>query len=326
VLSGTDRGRDPAGRGIAAPGARVAPGPGATAAAVIASLRPRQWTKNLLVFGGVIFSQQLLTARIWPALAAFAIFCVLSGAIYLLNDVADVDKDRLHPTKRHRPVAAGALSAQAALALGAALLLACLGLSFALSFRFGLVASAFGLLLIAYSVWLKHIVILDVLVVAIGFVLRAVGGAVAVDVDISPWLLICTLLVALFLALGKRRHESLSLRGTAVEHRPILSQYSEGFLDQMIAVVTACTVTAYAFYTMSPETVAKFHTRLLPLTLPLVLYGILRYLYLLYHRDLGGNPSDLVLSDRALLASTLLWIFTVLALIYWPRVDAWWRS
>jgi 4-hydroxybenzoate polyprenyltransferase len=198
-------------------------------------------------------------------------------------------------------------------------------LSFALSFRFGLVATAYGLLLIAYSVWLKHMVILDVLVVAIGFVLRAVAGAVAVEVDISPWLLICTLLMALFLALGKRRHESLSLRGTAAEHRPILSEYSEGFLDQMIAVVTACTVTAYALYTMSPETVAKFHTRLLPLTLPLVLYGILRYLYLLYHRDLGGNPSDLLLSDRALLASTLLWILAVLTLIYWPRVDAWWH-
>jgi 4-hydroxybenzoate polyprenyltransferase len=292
---------------------------------VVASLRPRQWTKNLFVFAGVIFSQQLLTPRVWLAAGAFVIFCFLSGAIYLLNDVADVDKDRLHPTKRHRPIAAGVLSPAAAVAIGAALLVACLAFAFALSFRFGLVAAAYGLLLTAYSLWLKHMVILDVLVLAIGFVLRAVAGAVAVDVDISGWLLICTLLVALFLALGKRRHESLSLRGTAAEHRPILSEYSEGFLDQMIAVVTACTVTAYALYTMSPETVAKFGTRLLPLTLPFVLYGILRYLYLLYHRDLGGSPSDLVLSDRALLVNTALWMAAVLSLIYWPRIDTWWR-
>jgi 4-hydroxybenzoate polyprenyltransferase len=294
-------------------------------AAVIASLRPRQWTKNLFVFAGVIFSQQLLTPRIWLAAAAFAIFCLLSGATYLLNDVVDMEKDRLHPAKRHRPVASGALSRPAALAIGVVLLLACLVLAFALSFRFGLVATSYGLLLAAYSVWFKHMVILDVLVLAIGFVLRAVAGAVAVDVDISGWLLICTLLVALFLALGKRRHESLTLRETAADHRPILAEYSEGFLDQMIAVVTACTVTAYALYTMSPETVARFHTRFLPVTLLFVLYGILRYLYLLYHRELGGNPSDLVLGDRALLVNTLLWVLVVLGLIYGPRVDSWWK-
>jgi 4-hydroxybenzoate polyprenyltransferase len=294
-------------------------------AAVVASLRPQQWTKNLVVFAGVIFSQQLLTARIWLACAAFAIFCLLSGAIYMLNDVADVDRDRLHPAKRHRPVASGALSRPAALAIGVVLLLACLVLGFGMSVRFGLVATSFALLLTAYTFWFKHMVILDVLVLAIGFVLRAVAGAIAVNVDISGWLLICTLLVALFLALGKRRHESLSLRGDAADHRPILAEYSEGFLDQMIAVVTACTVIAYALYTMSPETVARFHTRLLPLTLPFVLYGISRYLYLLYHRELGGNPSDLVLSDRALLVNTLLWMLVVLSLIYWPRGDSWWK-
>jgi 4-hydroxybenzoate polyprenyltransferase len=293
--------------------------------AVVVSLRPRQWTKNLFVFAGLIFAQQLFTSRAWWALLAFAVFCLLSGAIYLLNDVADAEKDRIHPAKRHRPVASGALSPMAALAVGVALLVACLVWSFALSFRFGLVAVAYSALLSAYSVWLKHMVILDVLVLAIGFVLRAVAGAVAVDVDISGWLLICTLLVALFLALGKRRHETLSLRGMAAAHRPILAEYSEGFLDQMIAVVTASTLTAYALYTMSPDTVARFHTRLLPLTLPFVLYGILRYLYLLYHRDLGGNPSDLILSDKPMLANAVLWILTVLALIYWPHLDAWWR-
>jgi 4-hydroxybenzoate polyprenyltransferase len=165
-------------------------------------------------------------------------------------------------------------------------------------------------------VWLKHVVIVDVLAVASGFVLRAVGGALVIDVEISGWLLICTILIALFLALGKRRHEYLALEDDAVRHRPILAEYSAGLLDQMIAVVTASTVTAYALYTMSPETVAKFHTPLLPATLPFVLYGIFRYLYLLYRRQLGGNPSDLFLNDRALLVNTICWVLAVLVIIY----------
>ncbi|HEV2056617.1 MAG TPA: decaprenyl-phosphate phosphoribosyltransferase [Methylomirabilota bacterium] len=287
--------------------------------ALLASLRPRQWVKNLFVFAGVIFSQQLLTPRVWPALAAFAIFCGLSGAIYLFNDVADVDKDRLHESKRRRPIASGALPIGAAIGFGVLLLAGCLAAAFRLSPAFGLVALFYGVLLTAYSLWLKHLVILDVLTVAVGFVLRAVAGAVAVDVEISGWLLICTILIALFLALGKRRHEYRSLTGNAAAHRPILAEYSEGFLDQMISVVTASTVTTYALYTMSPETVAKFHTRLLPLTLPFVLYGIFRYLYLLYRRDLGGNPSDLLVTDRGLLLDAFLWIVTTLAIIYGPR-------
>ena len=286
--------------------------------AVILSLRPRQWVKNLFVFAGLMFSQQLFTPQAWRAVAAFALFCALSGAIYLLNDVADAEKDRLHPVKRRRPVASGALPRGAALVIGLALLAGSLAVSFLLGAQFGLVALGYGVLLTTYSVWLKHLVILDVLTVAVGFVLRAVAGAVAVDADISGWLLICTVLIALFLALGKRRHEYLTLHGDAAAHRPILAEYSEGFIDQMIAVVTASTVTAYALYTMSPETVAKFHTRLLPLTLPFVLYGIFRYLYLLYRRELGGNPSDLVLSDRALLLNSVLWVAALLVLIYGP--------
>jgi len=286
---------------------------------LLASLRPRQWVKNLFVFAGVIYSQQLLTPRIWPAVAAFAIFCGLSGSIYLFNDVADADKDRLHPSKRFRPIASGVVPLGIAVVFGTALLAGCLAAAFSLSRDFGLVALVYGALLTAYSVWLKHVVIVDVLTVAVGFVLRAVAGAVAVDVEISGWLLICTILIALFLGLGKRRHEYRSLTGDAAAHRPILADYSEGFLDQMISVVTASTLTTYALYTMSPETVAKFHTRLLPLTLPFVLYGIFRYLYLLYRRDLGGNPSDLVVSDPGLLLDALLWMLATLAIIYGPR-------
>ena len=295
-------------------------------AAAVVSLRPRQWVKNFFVFAGLIFSQSLFTPLVWPALGAFLIFCALSGAIYVFNDLADVDKDRLHPVKRNRPIARGALPAPVAMGLGVGLLVLSLAAAFALSLGFGLTAVAYAVLLIAYSVWLKHVVILDVLTVAAGFVLRAVAGAEAIAVEISGWLVICTILVALFLALGKRRHEYRTLKGEAAAHRPILAEYSEGFLDQMVAVVTASTVTAYALYTMSPETVAKFDTRLLPVTLPFVLYGVFRYLYLLYRRELGGNPSDLLLNDRALLVNTVLWMLAVLVIIYGPAWGPAWLA
>jgi 4-hydroxybenzoate polyprenyltransferase len=258
---------------------------------------------------------------VWTAAAAFLVFCGLSGAVYLLNDVADRDKDRLHPDKRSRPIAAGRLAPAHAVAAAVILIAAGLAAALWLSRPFALAAVAYVGLLSAYSAWLKHVVIVDVLVVALGFVLRAVAGAVAVGVAISGWLLICTILLALFLALGKRRHEVLTLEAGAARHRPILAEYSAGLLDQMIAVVTASTVTAYALYTMSPETVAKFHTTLLPVTLPFVLYGIFRYLYLLYRHQLGGNPSDVVLHDRALLVNTLAWLAIVLLIIYWSRVE-----
>jgi 4-hydroxybenzoate polyprenyltransferase len=295
----------------------AAPAAGPRLRAVVVSLRPRQWVKNLFVFAALIFAQKLLTPLLWPALAAFALFCALSGAIYLLNDVADRRKDRLHPDKRHRPIAAGALGVGPAVGIAVALLAGSLALSFLVSRGFGLAALAYALLLVGYSAGLKHLVIIDVLVVALGFVLRAIAGALAIDVEISGWLLICTVLLALFLALGKRRHEYIALDPAALEHRPILAEYTTGLLDQMIAVVTASTVTAYALYTMSPETVAKFHTHWLPATLPFVLYGIFRYLYLLYRRQLGGNPSELFLNDRALLINTVLWAAAVLLIIYW---------
>jgi 4-hydroxybenzoate polyprenyltransferase len=287
--------------------------------ALAVSVRPRQWTKNLFVFAGLIFSQKLFTDEAGRAAAAFAIFCALSGVVYLLNDVADRERDRAHPSKRLRPIASGALSPAAAVTAALTLGTVSLAAAWALGGRFLLTAAAYVVLLALYSVWLKHIVLVDVLTVASGFVLRAIAGAVVVDVEISGWLLICTILIALFLALGKRRHEYLTLDAGAAGHRPVLGEYSAALLDQMIAVVTASTVTAYALYTMSPETVAKFGTRLLPAPWPFVLYGIFRYLYLLYRRQLGGNPSELFLSDRALLVNTSLWVVAVLAIIYGAR-------
>ncbi|PYN02264.1 MAG: decaprenyl-phosphate phosphoribosyltransferase [Candidatus Rokuibacteriota bacterium] len=289
--------------------------------AIFVSLRPRQWVKNLFVFAGLVFSQRLFTDAAWTSLAAFAVFCALSGAIYLLNDVADRERDRLDPRKGLRPIAAGRLSVGAALTTAVVLIGAGLGVGTLLSRRFLIAALLYVVLLVAYSAWLKHVVIVDVIVVAGGFVLRAIAGAVVIDVEMSGWLLICTILLALFLALGKRRYEYLALDRDAALHRPILAEYSPALLDQMIAVVTASTVTAYALYTMSPETVAKFRTHLLPATLPFVLYGVFRYLYLLYQRQLGGNPSELLLGDRALLINTIGWICAVLLIIYGARLE-----
>jgi 4-hydroxybenzoate polyprenyltransferase len=289
--------------------------------AIVGSLRPRQWVKNLFVFAGLVFAQRLFTADVAVAGAAFVVFCALSGAIYLLNDVADRERDRLDPRKRRRPIAAGRLGVGAAVATALALIVLGLAAGAALGPAFLLTATAYVALLAAYSAWLKHVVIVDVLAVASGFVLRAVAGAVAIDVAMSGWLLICTILLALFLALGKRRYEYLTLGGDAAAHRPILAEYSPALLDQMIAVVTASTVTAYALYTMSPETVAKFRTHLLPATLPFVLYGIFRYLYLLYRRQLGGQPSELLLADPPLLVNAILWVLAVLAIIYGARLE-----
>ena len=284
--------------------------------AILRSLRPRQWPKNLFVLAGLVFGQKLFTSAAWVALGAFAIFCALSGAMYLLNDVADRERDRLHPQKRHRPIASGQVSVRVAVGVAVILIVLSLGSAVLLSRPFAVAAVAYIVLLAAYSACLKHLVIVDVLSVALGFVLRAVAGALAIGVEISGWLTICTLLVALFLALGKRRHEYLALDAAAPQHRPVLAEYSAGLLDQMIGVVTASTVTAYALYTMSPQTVAKFNTHLLPITLPFVLYGIFRYLYLLYRRQLGGSPSELFLSDRALLVNTIGWMIAVVAIVY----------
>src|SRR5437660_11114543 len=219
------------------------------------SLRPGHWTKNLLVFAGLLFGQRLLDVRaIGAASAAFVIFCALSGVVYLINDISDRESDRQHPLKSRRPIASGRVPVPAAAATAATVGALAVAASFSLGPRFAAVAIAYVALLALYSGVLKHIVVIDVLTIAIGFVLRAVAGAVAVDVEISHWLLVCTILLALFIALAKRRHEIVLLADGAAEHRPILGEYSAYLLDQMIAVVTASTLIAYVFYTVSAET------------------------------------------------------------------------
>jgi len=293
--------------------------PGSTAAPLIRSLRPGQWTKNLLVFAGLIFGEKLLDPNAaGRAAAAFGIFCLLSSTVYLINDVRDREADRLHPVKAKRPIASGALGVTPAVAAAVLLAAVSAGAAFWLSYTFGLVALAYLGLLTAYSFALKHVVIVDVLVLAGGFVLRAAAGAVAVGVDFSHWLLLLTLLGALFLALSKRRAELVALAGSAGAHRKSLAQYSPYLLDQMIGVVTASTLLAYAFYTIHPETVAKFGTDRLLWTVPFPLYGIFRYLYLVHQREGGGNPSDTLLDDRPILACVALWGLAVIAIVYGP--------
>jgi 4-hydroxybenzoate polyprenyltransferase len=286
---------------------------------LLTSLRPAQWTKNLLVFAGLLFGRRLFdTTAVLDALGAFAVFCLLSGVVYIINDIADRESDRRHPVKARRPIASGALPVKAAAAAALAIGAAALAGASALGLPFLTVAVAYLGLQALYSGPLKHIVIIDVLTLAIGFVLRAVAGAVAVNVEISHWLLVCTILLALFIALAKRRHEIMLLADGAADHRPILGEYSAYLLDQMIAVVTASTLIAYVFYTISPETQEKFGTPWLGLTIPFPLYGIFRYLYLVHRRDGGGSPADLLLTDRPLLVCVAVWALAVALIIYRP--------
>ena len=286
---------------------------------LLSSVRPRQWTKNLLVFAGLLFGRRLLDqGAVIAALGAFVVFCLLSGVVYILNDIADREIDRRHPLKARRPIASGALPVKTAAAAAFAIAVVALAGASVLGLPFLAVAISYLALQSLYSGPLKNIVIIDVLTLAIGFVLRAVAGAVAVNVEISHWLLVCTILLALFIALAKRRHEIMLLADGAADHRPILGEYSAYLLDQMIAVVTASTLIAYVFYTISPETQEKFGTPWLGLTIPFPLYGIFRYLYLVHKRDGGGSPAELLLTDRPLLVCVAAWALAVALIIYRP--------
>ena len=290
-----------------------------TAASLFGSLRPAQWTKNLIVFAALIFAVKLLDpAALAYASAAFLIFCALSGAVYLINDVSDREQDRLHPLKRLRPIASGDLSPGTALTFAGVLSVVALSASFALRPAFGAVAASYLALFVVYTRWLKHIVILDVMAIAIGFVLRAVAGGLVISVHVSNWLLVCTMLGALFLGLAKRRHEITLLAEGAKGHRRILEEYDPYLLDQMIGVVAAATMVAYIIYCASPETHAYFGTEWMVLTTPFPIYGLFRYLYLVHRKAGGGSPSDMLLTDRPLLACVALWGVAVVLIVYRP--------
>lgn len=280
-------------------------------------MRPKQWTKNLALFAALLFSKTAGdTSRLLQATAAFAIFCLLSGGVYIINDLLDLERDRNHPLKRLRPIASGQLSKSAAIISASLAIVLAVVCSVLLGMQFAYAAAAYLFLQLCYSISLKHMVILDVFSIAAGFVIRVVAGAVAIGVEISHWLLICTMLLSLFLALSKRRHEITSLDKEAVKHRKILSEYSTGLLDQMISIVTAATVVSYSQYTVDAVTVAKFGTDRLIYTVPFVLYGIFRYLYLVHQKNEGGSPDTALLTDGPLLGCIALYIVAVWIILY----------
>lgn len=287
------------------------------ARALLVSLRPRQWTKNLIVFAALIFDDHLFEPdRLLLVIGAFVCFCLASSTVYLVNDLLDRESDRLHPVKRNRPIAAGRLPERMAVfAAVGLLLLSTLG-AFALRPAFAAMIVLYLALLVAYSFSLKHIVILDVFTIAGGFVLRAAGGAVVLAVPISPWLYVCTVLLSLFLGFGKRRNELRVLEQVAGAHRRNLDDYTLPLLDQLIMICAAAIVMAYSLYTFVAPNLPGNHAMML--TIPIVLYGIFRYLYLMYARDEGGAPEQLLLTDRALLGSVGVWALMVVAVLYGP--------
>jgi len=284
---------------------------------LLTATRPREWIKNAFLFAPLLFSRNMFNSELALKSAfAFALFCLAAAGVYLINDISDREEDRQHPEKRNRPIAAGTLPIRLAGSAAVFLSAIAVGGAFLAGFTFGLVILAYVILAIAYSKWLKHVVIVDVFAIAAGFVLRVAAGAVVIDVAMSHWLVICTMLLALFLALSKRRYELVTLSRDAKLHRRVLAEYNPLFLDMMIGIVTSATLISYALYTVSQETVQRFHSDRLVLTLPFVLYGIFRSLYLLYHKNHGGDPSRMLLNDAPLLVSILLWFVACGVIIY----------
>ena len=296
---------------------------------LLSAMRPTQWVKNLFIFGPLIFSQNFgNAAAVFRSTAGFALFCMVSSAGYILNDIRDAEFDRKHPAKRTRPIASGKLSVRNALLFAACLAVASLALSAWLDLFFALFAVCYLVLAVCYSYVLKRVVIVDVLVIAAGFVLRILAGSVAVNVSPSHWLVLCTILLSLFLGFTKRRAELGMLREEATDHRSVLEQYSPAFLDQMISISTATTLVCYILYTVDTHTVTHVAGggRGLLLTVPFVMYGIFRYLYLVYHREGGDNPTTALLNDRMLLLAIGSWIVVCMLVVYYPDYFKRWFS
>lgn len=284
---------------------------------LLRALRPAQWVKNVFVLAPLVFARRLLDLEsVERALLAVFAFCAASAAVYLWNDLRDREEDRRHPLKRHRPLASGELSAATATATAIALALAAGAAALALGRTLTLILVVYLVLNALYSGGLKKVVLVDVMLVALGYVLRVLAGSAAIGVETSHWLLLCTILLALFLVLSKRRHEVLLLAGEAADHRPVLGHYSPAFLDQLINVVTASSVVCFALYAVDAETVARFGSDRLVWTMPLVLFGVFRYLYLVYQQSDRRNPTEAVLTDLPSLVNLLLWTLSVAAIVY----------
>ncbi len=287
-------------------------------AALLRSMRPTQWPKNVFVLAPLVFGHLLGDrAAIARALLALVAFCLASSGVYLGNDIRDRNEDRQHPLKRHRPLAAGTLPVPVAAVALVVLAAAALGLAWSLGPGVALLLGVYIVLNALYTGGLKHVVILDVMILSAGFVLRVLAGAAATAVQVSSWLLLCTIFLSLFLGFSKRRHEITLLAEGAASQRRVLHHYSEAFLDQMINVVTASAVVSYALYAVAPETVEKYHTQHLVYTLPMVLFGIFRYLYLMYQQPGERNPTEAILGDPPFLINMVLWGLAVVVIVYY---------
>lgn len=277
-------------------------------------MRPRQWTKNLAVFAAVVFSGNLFDPRLLALTGiAFVSFCLVSSSLYALNDVLDAERDRQHPVKRDRPVASQRMTPRAALVISGGLALAGGLLAITLGLPFLVAVGAYALLHILYSFVLKNVLIVDMLVIAAGFVLRAVGGAVAISVPVSPWLILCTGLLALFLAAAKRRHEIVLLRELSSGHRPVLAEYSAELLDSFMVTLSAATISSYALYTFFEGRAPHY---MMMLTIPFVIYGVLRYQFLVLSKEGGGRPEEVLLGDGPILTDIVLWMLSAIAVLY----------
>lgn len=285
---------------------------------ITTAMRIYQWPKNAVVFAALIFGEQFSdSGQIVRSAAAFAVFCALSSALYLLNDLIDIKSDRAHPEKRNRPLASGALPAGAAIAAAFVLAAGAMVGAGALGAPFLGAVAGFAVLNVAYTLALKNLLIIDVLSIAVSFTVRAIGGAIVLDVGFSNWLVVCTLFLALFLALGKRRREITLLDDAAPDHRPVLDAYSVPFVDALMIILAATTLITYTIYTCAPEVVERFGTDKFYLTVPFVVYGLFRYLYLVHHMEGGGDPSRTLFRDVPILATVTLWGAACISIIYY---------
>jgi 4-hydroxybenzoate polyprenyltransferase len=284
---------------------------------LIFAIRPRQWVKNVFVLAALVFSRQLLdVALLLRVGGGFLAFCAAASATYLFNDLVDIAHDREHPIKRERPLASGRMSPRLAQLACAALAIGAIGLAAALDLAFLGIILLYLTLNTLYSIWLKHVVILDVMIIASGFVLRVLAGTTLAGVAPSDWLILCTIMLSLFLGFSKRRSEVAVVGERAASHRRVLADYSVQFLDQMNSVACAGTIMSYALYTLSSETIERFGTRYLVATVPFVLYGVFRYLYLIHQRSLGGSPAHALMGDWPMRLNAVAWLLTVVLIVY----------
>ncbi len=281
---------------------------------ILISMRPKQWYKNLVLFIGIVFSLNLFNLNLWvDSISAFTIFCILSGSIYIINDILDLEKDRNHPSKKERPIASGRLKIPQALIFAITFIFIALFWAHMLNLQFFIISVIFFILILTYSFFLKEIIIVDIMVISLGFVLRAIAGALAIGVYVSPWLIICAFLLALFLALGKRRHELVLLKDNASNHRKILEGYSKDMLDQMINITTSALIMSYSLYTFFSGKIYMM------ITIPFAFYGLFRYIFLIHAKNMGGEP-EMLFKDRGMLITMILWVIVATVALYFIKI------